>query len=425
MRIVLAWYAPVWEGNGNPGTGGKVVYTRDLANYHDGQVDPKGGPGSTGKSYTHMYASRFGDAGAVATYLARNHESLLKRVIAWQSEIYREKTLPGFLKDVLVNAFYYFGPCSVWAQAKPPIGDWCKPEDGLFALAEAPRSCAHMNTFQNAAIGGPFLSMFFPDLALSTLRAFRAAQNEEGNIPCVLGLWMDVAFPLGYEYQKGHESRRLSGPIGLAMEGQWRRRLFQKEFYPSAKRLMEYSITLHKDMGLEQIIAMPPGGGVEWFEDRTMYGFEVLAGSYRLMGAELMREWALKAGDDEYAKKMDATVRAGKEAMEKYLWRGDHYLVYNDPKTGQKFDAFYTPQLDGQYFAFISGAPRVLPKENVEKILATLFARKSARSANWESLPTTPIPMEHRGRVRAIPIMAGKYVYTNHQVFWLEHAFDL
>jgi uncharacterized protein (DUF608 family) len=72
----------------------------------------------------------------------------------------------------------------------------------VFALAEAPRSCAHMNTFQNAAIGGPFLSMFFPDLALSTLRAFRAAQNEEGNIPCVLGLWMDVAFPLGYEYQK-------------------------------------------------------------------------------------------------------------------------------------------------------------------------------------------------------------------------------
>jgi hypothetical protein len=50
VRIVLAWYAPEWEGNGNPGTGGKVIITRDLANYHDGQVDPKGGPGSTGKA---------------------------------------------------------------------------------------------------------------------------------------------------------------------------------------------------------------------------------------------------------------------------------------------------------------------------------------------------------------------------------------
>ncbi len=417
VRIVLAWYAPKWEGNGNPGTGGKVVYTRDLANYHDGQVDPKGGPGSTGKSYTHMYASRFADAGEVATYLARNHTSLLKRVIAWQSEIYGDKTLPGFLKDVLVNAFYYFGPCSIWAQAKAPIGDWCKPEDGLFALSEAPRSCAHMNTFQNAAIGGPFLSMFFPDLALSTLRAFRAAQNEEGNIPCVLGLWMDVAFPLGYEYQKVMNPGNYLGQL----HWQWKSTgddAFFKEFYPSAKSLMEYSITLHKDMGPEQILAMPPGGGVEWFEDRTMYGFEILAGSYRLMGAELMQEWAVKAGDVEYVKKMETTIRAGKEALEKHLWRGDHYLVYNDPKSDQKFDAYYTPQLDGQYYAFISGAPRVLPKENVEKILATLRDKvckisKLGIPPNYSNPDGTPWTGSSN------PYMAGKYVYTNHQVFWL------
>jgi uncharacterized protein (DUF608 family) len=417
VRIVLAWYAPVWEGNGNPGTGGKVIYTRDLANYHDGQVDPKGGPGSTGKSYTHMYASRFADAGAVATFLARHHAPLLKRIIAWQSEIYSEKNLPGFLADMLVNAFYYFGPCSIWAQAKPPIGDWCKPEDGLFALSEAPRSCAHMNTFQNAAIGGPFLSMFFPDLALSTLRAFRAAQNEEGNLPCVLGLWMDVAFPLGYEYQKVMNPGNY---LGL-LHWQWKSsggEDFLREFYPSAKRLMEYSISLRKDMGLEQILAMPPGGGAEWFEDRTMYGYEAFAGSYRLMGAELMREWAKANGDEDYARKMDATIHAGKEALEKYLWRGDHYLVYNDPTTGKTFDAFYTPQLDGQYFAHVSGAPRVLPKENVEKIL-TVLREKVCKISKFGIPPNYSNPDGSMWTGSSNPYMAGKYVYTNHQVFWL------
>jgi uncharacterized protein (DUF608 family) len=417
VRIALAWHAPVWEGNGNPGTGGKVVTTRDLANYHDGEVDPRGGPGSTGKSYMHMYAARFADAGEVASFLARNHASLLKRIIAWQSEIYSEKTLPGFLTDVLVNAFYYFGPCSVWAQARPPIGDWCKPEDGVFALAEAPRSCAHMNTFQNAALGGPFLSMFFPDLAVSTLRAFRAAQLEDGNLPCVLGLWMDMAFPLGYEYQKVMNPGDYLGQL----DWQWKSTgddAFQKEFYPSAKALMEYSITLHKDMGLEQIIAMPPGGGVEWFEDRTMYGFEVLAGGYRLMGAELMKEWAIKSGDTEYAKKMEAAIAAGKEAMEKYLWRGDHYLVYHDPKTGKEFDAFYTPQLDGQYFAFVSGTPRVLPKDHVEKILTTL--REKVCKISQLGLPpnySNPDGTPWTGSTN--PYMAGKYVYCNHQLFWL------
>ncbi len=417
VRIVLAWYAPAWEGNGNPGTGGKVVSVRDLANYHDGQVDPKGGPGSTGKSYTHMYASRFADAGAVAIFLAQNHQSLLKRVIAWHSEIYGDKTIPGYLADMLINAFYYFGPCSVWAQAKAPIGDWCKPEDGVFALAEAPRSCAHMNTLQNAAVGGPFLSMFFPDLALSNLRAFRAAQNAEGNLPSVLGLWMDVALPLGYEYQ---EVMNPGDYLGL-LDWQWRSSGdddFMKEFYPSAKRLMEYSITLRKDMGLEQIIAMPPGGGAEWFEDRTMYGFEILAGSYRLMGAELMLKWAKANGEEEYAKKMEATIHVGKETLEKYLWRGDHYLVYSDPTTGKTFDAFYTPQLDGQYFAHISGTRRVLPKENVEKIL-TVLREKVCKISKFGIPPNYANPDGSAWTGSSNPYMAGKYVYTNQQVFWL------
>src|ERR1035437_8882135 len=98
-----------------------------------------------------MYATRFADAGEVATFLARNHEQLLKRIISWQSVIYEDPTLPGWLADSLINALYYFAPCSMWAQAKDPIGSWCRPEDGLFALEEAPRSCPHMSTLSNVA----------------------------------------------------------------------------------------------------------------------------------------------------------------------------------------------------------------------------------------------------------------------------------
>lgn len=191
VRFVLAWYAPEWEGNGNPGTGGKVIITRDLANYHDGKVDPKGGPGTTGKRYTHMYASRFADAGEVASFLAQHHSALLKRIIAWQSEIYSDKSLPGYLADALINAFYYFGPCSVWAQAKDPVGSWCKPEDGVFALAEAPRSCAHMHTMQNGAVGGPFLSMFFPTWRSPTFVLFVPPRVPTATFPvCWACGWM-------------------------------------------------------------------------------------------------------------------------------------------------------------------------------------------------------------------------------------------
>jgi uncharacterized protein (DUF608 family) len=89
IRLVLAWYAPEWEGNGNPGTGGQPIMSE-----HVGDVDQIV-RATTGKRFTHMYASRFADVGEVASFLARNHESLLKRIVDWQSVLYGERDLPG------------------------------------------------------------------------------------------------------------------------------------------------------------------------------------------------------------------------------------------------------------------------------------------------------------------------------------------
>ena len=192
LRVVLAWFAPEWEGNGNPGTGGERIST----------YAPEGETlSTTGKRFTHMYASRFSNAGAVASYLQRNHEQLLARVIAWQSVIYDDETLPGWLADSLINALYYFAPCSLWAQARDPIGDWCNSEDGLFALEESPRACPHMSTLSNVGMQGPTLSFFFPDCALSMLRAIRSTQRKNGDVAQLMGRWADPANPMSYDYQ--------------------------------------------------------------------------------------------------------------------------------------------------------------------------------------------------------------------------------
>ena len=58
IRIILAWYAPEWEGNGLPGTGGERIWT----------YAPEGETlSTTGKRFTHMYTTRFANAGEVAT----------------------------------------------------------------------------------------------------------------------------------------------------------------------------------------------------------------------------------------------------------------------------------------------------------------------------------------------------------------------
>ncbi len=413
VRIILAWYAPEWEGNGIPGSGGTRIIT-----------EAPGGllvPSTTGKRFTHMYASRFADAGEVATFLARNHQSLLARIIAWQSAIYEEKTLPGWLADALINAFYYFAPCSMWAQAKPPIGDWCKPEDGLFALEEAPRSCPHVTTLSNWALAGPLLSFFFPELALSGMRAYRATQKANGDIAQLLGRWADPANPMSYQYQEV----MIGGCYTIPAYWHWKITgddEFLKEFYPSAKKAMERAFNRRPDLGPSQIIAMPPfephtWNDSEWFEDRSMYGYVTHPGGFRMAAAEMLREWAQKMSDIEQVKQLDTMLAAGKEAMQKYLWKGDHYVIYNDTKTGKVLDAFFTPVLNGQFYARFTGVPTVFPPENVAIVLATL-RDKVCKISKLGMPPTYSNADGTAWTGNDTGYLTGRYIYTNSQVIW-------
>lgn len=105
VSFVLAWYAPMWIGEG-PHT------------------------------FMHMYATRYPDAHAVARFLSRRHDELLNRILAWQQEVYASEGLPVWLRESLVNVLYLFPVNSFWAAARPPVGPWCRPEDGLFGLLD-------------------------------------------------------------------------------------------------------------------------------------------------------------------------------------------------------------------------------------------------------------------------------------------------
>jgi uncharacterized protein (DUF608 family) len=413
IRIILAWYAPDWEGNGNPGTGGKRIITEPPSGYLE--------PSTTGKRFTHMYAKRFADAGQVAQFLAQNHEQLLKRIIAWQSVIYEENGLPGWLADALINSLYYFAPCSMWAQAKDPIGHWCKPGDGLFALEESPRACPHVSTLSNLGMGGPALSFFFPECNVSSLRAVRATQKENGDLAQLLGRWADPANPLAYDYQEV-----VVGACYM-VQAYWHWKIhsddeFLKEFYPSAQKALEFSFSQRPDLGLTQIIAMPPyrphtWNDSDWFEDRSYYGYVADAGGFRLAAAEMLREWAQKIGDDQEAKKLNEMLGASKRAMQNCLWTGDHYLVYNDTETGKKLDAFFTPTLNGQYFASFNGVPRVLPKANVQRMLSII--RDKICKETKTGMPPNYCNADGSLWQGNNGYLSGTYIYNNHQIIWL------
>lgn len=412
VRIILAWYAPEWEGNGVPGTGGRRIET----------YAPEGPAlSTTGKRFAHMYARRFANAGEVAAFLAQHHQQLLKRIMAWQAVIYEDSTLPGWLADALVNALYYFAPCSMWAQARDPIGSWCRPQDGLFALEESPRACPHMSTLSNVGMQGPTLSFFFPDLALSLLRAIRSTQRENGDVAQLMGRWADPANPMSYDYQEV-----ISGFCYVsAAYLHWKitgDQVFMKEFYPSVKKALEYSFTQRPDLGASQIIAMPPHrehawNDIDWFEDRPLYGYVSDAGGLRLAGAEMLKSWAQAMGDAQEISCLDTLIAAGKHAMQQYLWNYDHYMVYNDIKMGKRLDAFFSPTLNGQYYAHFAGVPLVFPKANVTTVLATL-RDKVCKLSKVGMPPLYAAPDGTLWNKDKTGYLTGSYVYTNHQVIW-------
>ncbi len=403
VRFLLAWHAPEWKGGGSPQ--------------------------SVGPGFTHMYAARFSNAAAVAQFVGREHAALLRRILAWQEEIYNTPTLPGWLADSLINNFSLIAEDSIWAQAKAPLGDWCKSAEGAFAMNESPRACSQMNTLPNSAIGNLPITYFFPQLDRSYVRQFAALQNEKGDIPCVIGnsAW-ELGAPRAYGYQLVMNGANYMTLLDrhYTVTGDEE---FLKEFYPVAKKTCQFSFNLRPEYGPSQIMAMQPEGVgekiswlgnstlTEWFEDRVFHGYQVHAGGFRMAAARMMRRWAETMGDTEYMAELDTLLAAGAKAMEDHLWVGDHYLLYNEPETDKKLDVLFTPVFDGQLYAWQHGLPRVFPKERTDAVL-TLFKEKLGAISKFGILPTYASPAGKSWSDNA-GYLTGNFNYVNQTVYFI------
>jgi uncharacterized protein (DUF608 family) len=247
LRIVLAWYAPLFKGFGQ-------------------------------NCFTHMYATRYPNSLAVAQMLAREHDALLHRILNWQEAIYGYAKLPVWLRETLVNYLHLITEDSLWAAAKPPIGEWCRPEDGLFATFESPRESPQLECIPVSFCGNMPVVYFFPDLALSTLRGYKAYQFPDGAAPWIFGgmthhpytAACDMATPI-----RGYQTT-LNGICYAAMVDRYWLRTGRdevlNELYASVKSNAIYTMNLNA--GRDGVISMPTGNidpangerATEWVE---------------------------------------------------------------------------------------------------------------------------------------------------------------
>jgi non-lysosomal glucosylceramidase len=357
IRFILAWYCPQWKSGGTPM--------------------------SESNTFTHMYASRYKNSLEVANLLAEKRQPILERIIAWQQVIYTEKQLPIWLRESLVNILHLITEDSFWAQAKPPIGDWCKPEDGLFGMNECPRGCPQIECIPCSFYGNIPLVYFFPELALSTLRGYKVYQYPDGAAPWIFGGCTsspptppcEMAMPTrGY----GHKPQTtLDGPCYVDMVDRlWLRSdndEILREFYESVKKNTQFTMNLRPESGAAGLVSMPSGNnGQDWFESCDLFGIVPHIGGVHLANLRMAERMAEAIGDKEFAKQCREWFKQGSEVMEAETWNGEYYDLYSEPETGRKSDTIMGYQLDGEWMSRFHGLPGVFGIDRVQTTLATL-----------------------------------------------------
>lgn len=362
IRLILAWYVPLWKGEKT-------------------------------NVFEHMYTRKYKDAAAVVQDLATNHESLLKRVLAWQQAIYTEKSLPAWLRESLVNILHLMTKTGYWAQAKPPLKNWVKEDEGLFGMSECPRECPQIECIPCSFYGNVPVVYFFPELARSTLRGYKGYQFADGAPPWVFGGCTagsaegypatdpaDMATPSpGYQ-------NTLNAPCYVDMFDRYWQTTgddnLLKEFYPSLKKSVIYTIKLRP--GPEGIISVPagdrnptqphakPGGGLDWFEGNGWFGMTPHVGGVHLAMLRMSERMAEKVGDTAFANQCQQWIRTGSQEMESKLWAGKYYLSYYEPEEDKKSDLVFGYQLDGEWMTSYHGLPGVFQKDRVPVTLNTI-----------------------------------------------------
>jgi len=374
VRLLLAWHSPMWYAGGTPDP-----FSRFALRWYEHESQQGNVRDGRGSAYTHGYARRFGSATEVAQLVASQHAALLSRILAWQSVVYAEEKLPGWLRDSLVNILHLINETGFWAMAKPPIGDWCRPEDGLWGMNEDPRHCPQIECLPCSYYGNYPVVYLFPQLALSTLRGYKAYQYENGEVAWVFGGM--TARPVSPPCEMATPNRGyqivLNGPCVVDMVYRYWLRTRDdeavRELYDMVKRSTVFTMNLRPEDGADGIISFPTGNGeLEWFEACTWAGMAAHAGGLHLANLRQAATLAEHFGDRQFAEQCRQWLAMGSSSMENKMWTGSYYLNYYEPTTGERSDLVMANQLDGEWQMRLAGLPGVFLPDRVKVTLDTV-----------------------------------------------------
>jgi len=363
FEFVLAWYAPLADS---------AVRAPDLdIRWNNCELEwiPDAEYGSQSHLYN-MYASRYDSSLDVMRRLAKDRGGLLRGIFAWQEVLLTRESLPAWLRDSLVNILCLLTEEGYWFMPKYPLGDWAFP-GGAFAYFESARDCPHTNCNGNDWIGTMGLLYFFPGLYLQMLRAYKAAQREDGEITFALGRISDLPnLALAeYSWQMTLNTTTYISMVDRLWMATGDDRVLG-EFYESVKKAHGFTSKLAKKGWL----CIADAGGSEWFEHSKFYGYCSHVGGLHLSQLLIVEKLAFKMGDESFAHQCRSDYIGSKKLLDEKLWCGTHYLTWYDDETGRRNDDVMTYQLDGMFMSAQAGIKeKMYDDEKVKTVIETIW----------------------------------------------------
>ncbi len=338
LQFAVGWYAPTWRDSGS-------------------------------EPHVNRYSQRFRNAEEVAEFGLRHRDLLLRRVLAWQNEIYRAD-LPEWLQDGLVQGFYSMAKNSVWI-AHTRKDDWWG-DDGWFTHSESHTGCPIVETMVCRMHGHFPLLFFFPELEATTLDAFRHFQVSNGEIPFSFGIGTSMRDP---RYSCQH-------PLNSGQYAQMVYRLYLRtgdqsllsRFYDSTKRAIRYQYSLDDDdCGLvhDQSHALPgePWPANQFYDVWPWQGTSSYVAGTWLATLAAGAALASAAGDANFAAECSDRLRKAQGAFEQNLWNGSYYRLWNDKHAGKVSEICLANQLMAQWCVRVTGLQDVMAAAHINSAL--------------------------------------------------------
>ena len=307
------------------------------------------------------YATLWPDAPAVMRDVAGRFPQLREKTERFRKTLY-DSTLPYWLLDCLTSQAAIIRHIGVvFRIANGDIYGW----EGSNGCCQP--TCTHVWGYEQT------LSRLFPDLERDMRRIdFKHQQRPDGGV----NNRTDVPSPPRPTGEKpfvdGHASSILKA---------YREALnspddaFLKEYWPHAKRAVEYLI------GRDAAGAGGQPEGIlrddQWNTyDEALHGVTTFMSGYYLAALRAGEDWARRMGDAATADRFHAVFLKGRENLEKLCWNGEYYAQKLDnylTLPGEVGPGCMADQMIGQWWAHQLGLGYLLPKERVLSSLRAVF----------------------------------------------------